>query len=90
MAWDESFICDICGTTKQSTNHWWLVTLGDVLCFDEGQPARHFSLVPWDTGASRNQGVFHICGEGCAIKALERFMSSGSLTQEISRTASRS
>jgi hypothetical protein len=89
MAWDESFTCDICGTTKLATNHWWLVTLGDVLCFEEGQPARHFTLVPWDAGASRNEGVFHICGESCATKALERFMSSGSLTQEVSRAAAR-
>lgn len=90
MAWDESFSCDICGTKKMESNHWWMVTLGDVLCFEEGQPARHFTLVPWNQAESRNQHVSHICGEGCATKALERFMSSGTLTPEIHRAIPRS
>mgnify|MGYP001544478491 CR=1 FL=1 len=85
MAWDESFICDICGNIKLESNHWWMVSLGDVFCFEEGQPARHFTLVPWDAAESRNPKVHHICGEGCATKALERFMSSGTLSQEVSR-----
>lgn len=89
MAWDESFICDICGNTKMASNHWWMITLGDVLCFDEGQPARHFTLVPWDEGESRNPKVYHICGKGCAMKALERFMSTGTLLREASQAAAR-
>ncbi len=89
MAWDESFICDICGNTKLASNHWWLVSLGDVFCFEEGQPSRHFTMVPWDSGESRNPKIHHICGEGCATKALERFMSSGTLSQEVSRAAAR-
>lgn len=82
MAWDESFTCDICGTTKLASNHWWMATLGDVLCFEEGQPARHFTLLPWNEDESRNPNVHHICGEGCATKALERFMSAGELGHE--------
>ncbi len=89
MAWDESFLCDICGNTKLASNHWWMISLGDVFCFEEGQPARHFSLVPWDEGESRNPKAHHICGEGCATKALERFMSSGTLSHEVSREVSR-
>lgn len=90
MAWDESFSCDICGNKKMESNHWWMVTLGNVLCFEEGQPARHFTLVPWNQAESRNQNVFHVCGEGCATKALERFMSSGTLAQEVHRAIPRS
>ncbi|MHB8304320.1 MAG: hypothetical protein ACYDC6_16145 [Acidobacteriaceae bacterium] len=90
MAWDESFACDICGKVKQESNHWWMVTLGNVLCFEEGQPALHFTLVPWSQAESRNRNVHHICGESCATKALERFMSSGTLAKEVHGTASRS
>ena len=79
MAWDESFICNICGTVKLESNHWWMITLGNVFCFDEGQPSRHFTLLPWNEEQSRNPDVYHVCGEGCASKALERFMSSGTL-----------
>jgi len=79
MAWDESFICNICGTVKLESNHWWMITLGNVLCFDEGQPSRRFTLLPWNEDQSRNPDVYHVCGEGCASKALERFMSSGNL-----------
>lgn len=89
MAWDESFTCDICGKMKLESNHWWMVTLGDVLCFEEGQPAKHFTLVPWNAAESRNPKVHHMCGEGCAIKALERFMSSGTLEPEVRRERAR-
>ena len=89
MAWDESFTCDICGKPKLEANHWWMVTLGDVLCFEDGQPSRHFSIVPWNSAESRNPKMRHICGEGCAMKALERFMSSGTLEQEIHHAAAR-
>jgi len=90
MAWDESFSCDICGKMKMESNHWWMVTLGKVLCFEEGRPSRHFTLVPWAQAESRNTNIHHICGEGCATKALERFMSSGTLAQEVHRAIPRS
>ena len=90
MAWDEAFSCDICGNKKMESNHWWMVTLGNVLCFEEGQPARHFTLVPWNQAESRNPNVAHVCGEGCATKALERFMSSGTLAQEVHSAIPRS
>lgn len=85
MAWDESFTCDICGTSKLESNHWWMITLGDMPCFQEDLPARHFTLTPWDEDASRNPGIHHICGEGCATKALERFMSTGNVVHEGSK-----
>ena len=89
MAWDESFICDICGNMKLESNHWWMVTLRDVLCFEEDQHSRHFTLVPWNAGECRNPKIRHVCGEGCATKALERFMSQGTLDHEISRATAR-
>ena len=86
MAWDESFTCDICGKMKLESNHWWMVTLGDVFCFEADQPPKHFSIVPWNAAESRNEDVHHICGEGCATKALERFMSTGTLAKEVHRS----
>ena len=38
MVWEVSFTCDICGKKKGDSNHWWMFVLGDVPCFDEGQP----------------------------------------------------
>lgn len=91
MSWDEAFTCDICGKPKKVANHWWMVTLGDVPCFDEGQPAQHFTLLPWNSAEARNEGISHLCGENCAMKAMERFMTSGTLDPELRRqTTSRS
>ena len=36
MVWDVSFTCDICGRKKLEANHWWMLVLGDVPCFEEG------------------------------------------------------
>lgn len=88
MAWDEAFTCDICGKTKGIANHWWMVMLGDVACCEDDQPQRRFTLLPWNPGESRNSEVFHLCGGGCANKALERFMTSGTLLQEPYRAKS--
>jgi len=79
MTWDVSFTCDICGKKKGVTNHWWMVVLGDVPCFDEGQPGQRFTLLPWNASESRNPSMYHLCGQGCAMTAMERFMNTGSI-----------
>ncbi|MGH9616293.1 MAG: hypothetical protein ACRD28_06080 [Acidobacteriaceae bacterium] len=89
MAWDESFTCNICGVVKLESNHWWMITLGNVFCFNQGQLSQQFTLAPWNDEESRNPDLYHVCGEGCAMKALERFMSSGTLVQETSQAATR-
>jgi len=85
MAWDEAFTCDICGKTKMVANHWWMATLGDAACCDEGQPLRSFTLLPWNDSVSRNSDIYHLCGSSCATKALERFMTAGTLVLELPR-----
>ncbi|MGC9292515.1 MAG: hypothetical protein ACP5EP_07285 [Acidobacteriaceae bacterium] len=85
MAWDEAFTCDICGKPKQVANHWWMARLEDVPCCEEGQRARGFTLLPWNAEEARNKNTHHLCGEGCALKALERFMSRGTLAVETFR-----
>ena len=89
MAWDVSFTCDMCGKPKREANHWWMAILGDVPCFEEGQPSQRFTLMPWNVTESRNPAIYHLCGEGCSMKAMERFMSTGQLLPESLAQASR-
>jgi hypothetical protein len=79
MSWDVSFTCDICGRKKGDANHWWMVVLGDVPCFEHGQPRQRFTLMPWNAAESRNAEFYHMCGQGCAMQAMERFMTNGAL-----------
>ena len=83
MVWDVSFTCDICGKKKGEANHWWMVMLGDVPCFDDGQPSQRFTLLPWNIAESRNPDMYHLCGQGCAMQAMERFMTHGSIESEL-------
>lgn len=77
MTWDVSFTCDICGKKKGDVNHWWMVILGDVPCWDEGQPGQRFTLLPWNAAESHNPNMLHLCGQNCAMQAMERFMTTG-------------
>jgi len=77
MVWDVSFTCDLCGKKKGEANHWWMVMLGELPSSDDGQSARRFTLVPWNAAESRNSEMYHLCGQGCAMKAMERFMTDG-------------
>ncbi len=79
MVWDVSFTCDICGRKKLESNHWWMLVLGDVPCFEEGQPRQRFTLMPWNKAESGNAEFYHLCGQGCAMQAMERFMNHGSI-----------
>jgi hypothetical protein len=90
MVWDVSFTCDICGKKKADANHWWMITLGEVPCFEADQPNQRFTLMPWNALESRNTSLYHVCGQGCAMKAMERFMSKGTIVQEtLAAAASR-
>jgi hypothetical protein len=77
MVWDVAFTCDICGKKKAEANHWWMVALGDVPCFEQDQPHQRFTLMPWNPAESRNPDMYHLCGQQCATQALTRFMSDG-------------
>jgi hypothetical protein len=84
MVWDVSFTCDICGKKKGEANHWWMVMFGDAPCYDEGQPAQRFTLLPWNIAESRNPDMYHLCGQNCSMAAMERFMTHGSIESELS------
>ena len=86
MVWDVSYTCDICGKKKGEANHWWMLMLGDVRCYDEGQPNLRFTILPWNGTESRNTDMRHLCGQGCAMKALERFMTNRTVELEMAGT----
>jgi hypothetical protein len=74
MVWDVSFTCDVCGKTKGEANHWWMLSHADCVCDEEDQVPQRFSITPWSADQSRNPEMRHLCGKGCAMQALERFM----------------
>jgi hypothetical protein len=74
MVWDVSFTCDICGKTKGEANHWWMLSYADCACDEDDQVPQRFSVIPWSASQSRNPEMRHLCGKGCAMQALERFM----------------
>jgi hypothetical protein len=74
MAWDVSFTCDICGKKKGEANHWWMLSYADCPCDEDDQEPQRFSVMPWNAESSRNPEMRHLCGKGCAMHALERFM----------------
>ena len=80
MVWDVSFTCDICGRKKSESNHWWMLVLGDVPCFEARAAAVAPLLSCHGTKAeSGHVGFHHLCGQGCATQAMERFMNQASV-----------
>ncbi len=83
MVWDVAFTCDICGKSKGEANHWWMAALGSVPCFESngGHDLREqrFTLMRWSRTDSQNPDMYHLCGQGCAMQAMERFMTEGSI-----------
>ena len=88
MASTLAFRCDICGTPKKQTNHWWLIVTGDEK--SELQKTAHnhdqnstqatpkesmFLVVPWQSELATRPGAHHACGQLCVQRAVERFMS---------------
>jgi hypothetical protein len=74
MGWDVSFTCDICGKKKGEANHWWMLSHAECACDEADQVPQRFSVMPWSAEQSRNPEMRHLCGKGCAMQALERFM----------------
>ena len=75
MGWSVTFTCAICGKSKGEANHWWMAKLETE---QEGAPAA-LTLLRWTRARSQNEDMYHLCGQGCALQAAERFMAEGSL-----------
>ncbi len=83
MVWDVTYTCDICGKSKGEANHWWMASVGAAPCV-ELEPAdvdkdQRFTLMRWSRADSQNPDMYHLCGQGCAMQAAERFMNEGTI-----------
>ena len=60
-----------------------MAALGSVPCFEEngGDDLRNqrFTLMRWSRADSQNPDMYHLCGQGCAMQAMERFMTEGAI-----------
>lgn len=64
-----TYLCDVCGKQKESSNHWWIAYV------DGG-----FGLWSWDKGFPDKSSAIHLCGEGCAVKMMSEWMETTSKT----------
>lgn len=72
MAEVHTYKCDVCGTIKKETNHWFI-----------GLRTRTQTIIEvWNTEGSRDRTACHLCGIQCSLKwvgvALQKASSAGS------------
>ena len=60
----QAISCDICGTEKKQTNHWFVAQ-------DRGAELR---LSGWNSRGRSSAGVKHLCGQTCLHKLVDEFM----------------
>ena len=82
--WDVTYTCDMCGKRKGEANHWWMATLGGSRKAEAGGRVgeARLSLFRWSQAESQDEKMYHLCGQGCAVQALERYMDEGTLGAE--------
>ena len=60
----QAISCDICGTEKKQTNHWFVA-------YDQGGELR---VSGWNTRNRQRPGSKHLCGQTCLHKLVDEFM----------------
>jgi hypothetical protein len=60
----QAISCDICGSEKKQTNHWFVA-------YDHGGELR---LSGWNSRARLRPGSKHLCGQTCVHKLVDDFM----------------
>lgn len=60
----QAISCDICGTEKRQTNHWF------VACENNGE----LRISGWSSRPRGRAGVRHLCGQTCLHKLVDEFM----------------
>jgi hypothetical protein len=60
----QAITCDICGSEKQQTNHWFVA-------YDHNGELR---LAAWEGQRVRRSGLKHLCGQKCVHRLLDDFM----------------
>ena len=60
----QAISCDVCGTEKRQTNHWFVV-------YDQGEELR---VGTWSSRNRLRPGTRHLCGQTCLHKLLDEFL----------------
>jgi hypothetical protein len=72
----QAISCDICGTEKKQTNHWFVA-------YDQGEELR---VSGWNSRNRLRTGSKHLCGQTCLHKLVDDFLAR-TLTSRMSRSA---
>jgi hypothetical protein len=72
----QAISCDICGTEKKQTNHWFVA-------YDQGEELR---VSGWNSRNRLRPGSKHLCGQTCLHKLVDDFLAR-TLTSRIPRGA---
>lgn len=67
----QAISCDVCGTEKRQTNHWFVA-------FDQGGELR---LGGWTSRNRAKPGSKHLCGQTCVHKLVDEFMAKAVLAK---------
>ena len=74
MAVTESYVCDVCGKHKGTSEQWWLAWVD---CFPGPKPELDQPLIKltrWQQSHAHSAGVRHLCGARCAGTMMDRWM----------------
>lgn len=72
----QAISCDICGTEKKQTNHWFVA-------YDQGAELR---VSGWNSRNRLRPGSKHLCGQTCLHKLVDDFLAR-TLTSRMSRAS---
>jgi hypothetical protein len=72
----QAISCDICGTEKKQTNHWFVA-------YDQGEELR---VSGWNSRNRLRPGSKHLCGQTCLHKLVDDFLARA-LTSRMPRAA---
>jgi radical SAM protein with 4Fe4S-binding SPASM domain len=59
-----------------------MASLGPHSAYEEDERALRFTLMRWHSSECRTPDIYHLCGQGCAMQAAERFMTEGAIDSE--------
>ncbi len=76
----DNFTCDVCGAPKREVNHWWNIDLNGEIARQKdnslvGNIHSAFVLIPFDPAAARQASIITVCGQTCAHKVVDEYLS---------------
>jgi len=73
----QAILCDICGTEKKQTNHWYVAS----------DQAGELRVSRWNTRNQLSSGLKHLCGQTCVHKLVDEFMATALETRAMPTAA---